>query len=191
MLIVNSGPRAWMYGLFFGAAAGAALVGLTASPFRLPRAGALSSLDRTDYGVAAIAPGQLARNLMMRGPLVRVLDVRPEHEFAVSRIPGSVHAEAGTSAEAFLLRYGSQIQGKSIVVVAPGDANSVATVQRVALLAREAGARSVQSLAGGIVAWANEGRWLRDDKGLTSRVHPGAMAESLRRPALARYEPRS
>ena len=100
MLIVNSGPRAWMYGLFFGAAAGAALVGLTASPFRLPRAGALSSLDRTDYGVAAIAPGQLARNLMMRGPLVRVLDVRPEHEFAVSRIPGSVHAEAGTSAEA-------------------------------------------------------------------------------------------
>jgi len=98
---------------------------------------------------------------------VLVVDVRTEEEFAVSHLPGSVHAPEAGDVRRLLGERG--LPPTTIVVVD-------ATGHRAAPRASEWQAQAdgdVTWLAGGLFAWANGGRKLVDKEGeIVQEVHP-------------------
>lgn len=120
---------------------------------------------RHDFpGVTATGPEPLARWLAdpRREPPV-LLDVRTRAEYDVSHLPGAIHVEPGSDPATVNLP-----RDRPIVTYCSVGYRSAALAERL----RAAGFRDVVNLEGSIFRWANEGRPLECDGGLTTTVHP-------------------
>ncbi len=93
-----------------------------------------------------------------------VIDVRKAEEFAVSRIPGAVHAPDAES----LLEVAGTAGDRPIVVYCSLGVRSSIAVREL----ESAGYESVFNLDGSLFLWANEGRPLVNDAGETDKAHP-------------------
>lgn len=94
-----------------------------------------------------------------------LLDVRAAKEFAVSRIPGAIHAEADAARQ--LQELGVDASDPVVVYCSIGYRSSLLS-QKL----QEAGFINVRNLEGSIFAWSHEGHELVDDNGPTQGVHP-------------------
>ncbi len=126
----------------------------------------IKSKIRKDFpGVPEISTASLAQAIA-RGAAPVLIDSRSHSEFAVSHIPGALHA---TSVD-------------EVKKVAPPDAEILVycsvgyrSAKLVAAL-RKAGFTKVGNLDGSIFAWANEGRPLVRDGGQSATtVHPFSL----------------
>jgi len=147
-------------------------------------------VERDHPGIPHLAGDALAAKLTEPAGLL-VLDVREANEFSVSHIPGAVRVDPGISERDFMARFGSALQGRTVVLYCSVGVRSSRLGLRIAASARAAGASDVQNLRGGIFGWANRGLPLVDQSGGTSAVHPynrswGRYVEDQSR---ARYEP--
>ncbi|MEM6818028.1 MAG: rhodanese-like domain-containing protein [Pseudomonadota bacterium] len=93
-----------------------------------------------------------------------VIDVRKADEFAVSRIPGAIHAP---NTERLLEIAGTSGDRPIVVYCSLGVRSSIAVREL-----ESAGYGSVSNLDGSLFLWANEGRPLVNDAGETDKVHP-------------------
>ncbi|MEM8547155.1 MAG: rhodanese-like domain-containing protein [Pseudomonadota bacterium] len=92
------------------------------------------------------------------------IDVRKSREYAVSRLPGAVHAPD----EATLLAAAKAAGDRPIVVYCSLGVRSSNAVR----LLNARGMESAVNLDGSIFRWANEGRPLENDAGATDKAHP-------------------
>jgi rhodanese-related sulfurtransferase len=109
-------------------------------------------------------------------PAPLLLDARSADEFAVSHLPGAERVEPLADAAALRTHAAS---GLPVVVYCSAGYRGA----RVARRLREAGAKDVSNLEGGIFAWANEGLEVVRNGELVREVHPyhGIFARLLRR----------
>ncbi|MDF1741475.1 MAG: rhodanese-like domain-containing protein [Verrucomicrobiales bacterium] len=113
-----------------------------------------------------LRPATLAA-LLDRNVDVLIIDVRRTEEFQVSRIPGAVHLDTSDK----ISRYLTTAAPLPEVIVF----YSASGVRAAKLLSEmpEKWPLSAANLAGGIFAWANEGRLLiNDSEEETRQVHP-------------------
>ena len=101
-----------------------------------------------------------------------LFDVRPQGEFAVSRIEGAVRVEPGTAPADFLRQHGARIQGRTPVFYCSVGERSSRLAQALAEHPDINSAHTPTNLAGGLFAWHNGGRAVVDALGPTSCVHP-------------------
>ncbi len=92
-----------------------------------------------------------------------LIDVREPAEYAISHIPGAINL---THAEA-IADY-IKTQDKPVVVYCSVGYRSAAIARELA----QYGVHNVSNMQGSIFAWANEGRELVDENGVTDKVHP-------------------
>jgi rhodanese-related sulfurtransferase len=109
-------------------------------------------------------------------PAPLLLDARSADEFAVSHLPGAERVEPLADAAALRTHAAS---GLPVVVYCSAGYRGA----RVARRLREAGAKDVSNLEGGIFAWANEGFDVVRSGEQVQEVHPchGIFARLLRR----------
>ncbi|MEL7023574.1 MAG: rhodanese-like domain-containing protein [Pseudomonadota bacterium] len=111
-----------------------------------------------------------------------LIDVRRDSEYAVSRIPGAVHAPD----EERLLEVAQQAGDRPIVVYCSLGVRSSIAVRKL----QEQGYDNAANLDGSLFAWANEERPLENDSGTTEKAHPfNAWWGRYLREALHAYEP--
>lgn len=107
----------------------------------------------------------------MSAPDVVLFDVREPDEFAQSHIEGAQRIDPDMSAQAFLARYGRDLQGKVAVFYCAVGVRSGIMVERVqAALARD-GAVPAYNLRGGLFRWFAEGKPVRSEAGEATSVH--------------------
>ena len=117
-------------------------------------------------GVRTVTTDELARRLAAGAPDAPVLvDVRADDERAVSVIPGAFGARDADDAVHRLAAFDRSLP---VVVYCSVGVRSA----RAAAALADAGHRDVRNLAGGVFAWANEGRPLACASGPASFVHP-------------------
>lgn len=99
-----------------------------------------------------------------------LVDVRESREFAVSRLPGAVRLdpEAGDEEALGLIR--AHRAGRPVLFYCSVGVRSSELAQRLQRQLAKEGAPSA-NLAGGIFAWAKQGRALESPEGPTRRVH--------------------
>lgn len=100
-----------------------------------------------------------------------VFDARSPEEFAVSHLPGAIHVAPDTTAADFIAAHGSKLDGKTVVFYCSVGVRSSTLATRVGPAVANHGGTRVADMAGGIFAWHNEGRPLRDGNGKTDAVH--------------------
>lgn len=110
--------------------------------------------------------------LRARPGQVVVIDVREPAEFAVSRIAGAVRVDPEATAEQAKRVIGPPRADRTVVLYCTIGFRSSRLAQRIQSAYRGAGAPTVVSLRGGIIAWSNAGRALVNDAGATVYVHP-------------------
>jgi rhodanese-related sulfurtransferase len=160
------------------AAAVAPLAGLRAAEVPAP-----------DAGVPSITPATLA-GLLAASSRVLLFDVRDGAEYDVAHIAGAELVPPETGHDAFLALVAAHAAGATFVFYCTAGARSDGYAQGVIRELIEAGAEAVLVLAGGIIAWHNDGRPMVDRDGRpTEHVHPydAEYARLLLRPYLARY----
>ena len=130
--------------------------------------GVTSHLRKRHPQTEVMSTATLARlDPVIEDGTVLVIDVRTPEEFAVSRIPRSLHANDRPSLRRLL--DGRDSRPDTVVLV---DATGHRAAERAAELAGE-DAFDVTWLGGGLFAWANENRKLVDNRGQPVRkVHP-------------------
>lgn len=92
------------------------------------------------------------------------IDVRKTREYAVSRLPGAVHVPD----EASLLAAAKAAGDRPIVVYCSLGVRSSNAIR----VLKAQGIETAVNLDGSIFRWANEGRPLENDAGVTDKVHP-------------------
>ena len=122
---------------------------------------------------------------------VVVFDVREPKEHAVSHISGSIRVPPGMSPEAFMARFGDQLEGRKVVLYCSVGERSSQMAKQIEQMAEDSGARGVYNLVGGIFNWHNQRRPLINAAGPTDRVHPYNWwwSRLVERRKLASYEP--
>jgi len=149
------------------------------------------SLTRTYDDVPHVSPAEVAT--WMKDPAVPLLllDAREVEEYAVSHLPGAVQVDPDTWRWQFMSQFGERVRDKVVVIYCSVGVRSSRLGEHVADAAREAGARSVYNLSGGIFAWHNSDRPLVDAQGATSFVHPydEDWGRLVARRELWRFEP--
>lgn len=146
---------------------------------------------KQDYaGVAHLSTQALAAALARKDEVL-LLDVRESEEYAVSRIPGAVRVDPGVWSWSFLRQHAAAAKGKTVVFYCSVGVRSSRLAASVQKALKEEGAMAVYNLDGGIFAWHNEQRRLRDAKGATRFVHPfdGHWGRLVRRRDLTRTGP--
>ncbi len=104
---------------------------------------------------------------------VIVLDVREAGEFDVSRLTHSERVDPGISKSEFLKRFAGKAQGKTFVLYCSVGYRSSKLAASIQQSLKQAGARGVYNLQGGIFAWHNDKKPLvKADKTPTRLVHP-------------------
>ena len=122
------------------------------------------------YRVPEIDANTLTANLSK--PNVVVFDVREEDEFAKSHLPGARRIDPGMSAEAFMAKYGQELQGKEVVFYCAVGVRSGRLLSRVENKLPSAGVTSAKNLRGGIFRWhASQGALVTDTGAPASGVH--------------------
>jgi rhodanese-related sulfurtransferase len=188
-------PRMWSFGVALGLVVG----GLTiAERSRLQRSFVVpqAQLPASDLSakpvVRELRAGTVAHLMNRRYTRVAIFDLRSAAEFAVSHLPEAVSVGSEISVEQFMAQYGAALHDRVVMFYCAAGVRSASFAAGIERELVMSGARSVHSLKDGVIGWANEGRWLRDAKGLTAAVHPGHNdpVPRLRTPTLARYEPR-
>jgi len=154
-----------------------------------PSTGASQALS---YPASEIAPGFLARRLATRVPRLLIVDIRSSAEYAVSHIPGALSVDIARPVEAVLAELAPLARDKTVVIACALGVRSAIAAELLKLRLEDLGALDVMSLQGGVIGWANDGRWLRDTNNrLTSSIHPGqeSLALTVRRASLLRMTP--
>lgn len=139
-----------------------------------------------------IGTGPLARRMADRVPRLLIVDIRSPAEYAVSHIPGAVSVDLGRPVEAVLAQIAHLARGNTVVVTCSLGVRSAIAAELLKLRLEDLGALDVVTLKGGVIAWANDGRWLRDiNDRLTASVHPGddSLVGTVRRASLVRLTP--
>ena len=128
-----------------------------------PQWSTINEKIRRDFpGIPQISTETLAIAIERRSPTLTI-DCRTPEEFAVSHIPGAVHATTVDEVKAFAA------PDAEIVVYCSVGYRSGKLVSRLG----EAGFHGAKNLEGSIFTWANEDRPLVDGSGAaTSTVHP-------------------
>jgi rhodanese-related sulfurtransferase len=139
--------------------------------------------------VQQIGAAALAMQLRRREIRTALFDVREEREYAVSHLAGAIRIDPAMPATDFLTRYGARLAGASAVFYCTIGGRSGTFLETVEDGAKQVGARSTLTLQGGIIAWANAGLPLTNDKSCTRKVHPFSreLASRLNNPAKVRY----
>lgn len=122
-----------------------------------------------------------------------VFDVRETSEFAVSHLSGAIQLPPNFSRRAFMKRYGALTAGKRVIFYCSVGVRSSEMAERLQLALRQAGAKSISNLSGGIFRWHNEKRSLQNASGKTDAVHPynRRWGKLLQRRELISYRPKS
>jgi rhodanese-related sulfurtransferase len=177
--------RAFCFALFSALLLASVNTASLSRPVR-PETTAINPAALTSWTHARLADARRA------GRPTVVIDVRSASEFAVGRIPGATHIEPGSSASQVRARLRNRVRGAAVVFYCTLGPRSRLVAERVSDALRAAGATDVATLDGGIVAWANADRPMRDARGPTPFVHPHdrSIATQLSRPGIARFEPR-
>ena len=123
-------------------------------------------------GVATFSLSSILTDRVEASEALLLLDIRPQAEFAVSRLPGAVRVDPDASLDAALTASGGALSGARVVVYCSVGERSARLAARLQDGLVAAGAASVSNLEGGLFGWANDGRDLVDDAGPTRRVHP-------------------
>jgi rhodanese-related sulfurtransferase len=137
--------------------------------------------------------GPLSIDRLRRGARpVLLLDVRSSEEFAVSHIPGALRIDTTMSPEALRALLRSKVRGAHVVLYCTNGARSFSLAETLAPVLLASGARTVQNMKGGVIAWSNADLALADDKGTTTFVHTydATQATALLHPEYARFTPR-
>jgi rhodanese-related sulfurtransferase len=122
------------------------------------------------FPVPEITAADLAARLPAGG--VVLFDVRERDEFETSHLPGAIHLPPDTDPAAFAV-HAAGLNGRVAVFYCSVGVRSGLMTQRVAALARQAGAAEVFNLRGGVFRWRAEGRALAaPGGGVTGEVHP-------------------
>lgn len=101
-----------------------------------------------------------------------LFDVREAAEFGRSHIRDAHLVAPAMAAEAFMAKFGEQIEGKRLVFYCSVGYRSSVMAARVRDRSLASGARSVANLRGGIFRWYNEGRAVHDSVDTTDAIHP-------------------
>lgn len=130
-------------------------------------------VSRNHAKVGMMIPEEFERRLG-RGEQVLVFDVRERSEFDVSHIPGAVHVDPGIGVADFMARYGELLAGRTVLMYCSVGVRSSILAARVSQEAIARGAGGVYNLRGGVFAWHNTGRTLKNPptRAETSKVHP-------------------
>jgi rhodanese-related sulfurtransferase len=165
---------------------------LSLGPARAEGQQCLSELERkveTDHPTVRSLLPQQFRDMTRDQSNVVVLDVRNRSEFDVSHIPGAEHVEPDMTADAFMARFGDRIAGKTVVLYCSVGVRSSRLAHRIDASVRASGGLGAHNLRGGIFAWHNYGKQLRDQGVATDHVHPYSRSWSryLDFPDFARY----
>jgi rhodanese-related sulfurtransferase len=100
-----------------------------------------------------------------------LFDVREADEHGVSRLPGAIRIDPGTTATEFMSAHGDGVKGKGVVFYCSVGVRSSILAARVKVDLDRAGAAKVLNLKGGIFGWHNDARPLVDISGATDQVH--------------------
>ncbi len=139
-----------------------------------------------------ISAGTLAKQMTALGRKVLIFDTRSKPEYLVSHLKGAIWVDSERSPDTFVAKLGVKAKGADIVFYCTMGARSAAYALQVMDALSHMGARRVSVLENGIIGWANAGLTLVDSKGVTKFVHTydQETAKNLRKPELARFEPR-
>lgn len=142
------------------------------------------------HRVGSIEPQQLV-DLLKAGEATLLIDARDGREVRVSSIPGSFRVDPDMSKEAFLRLFGSSLAGRKVIIYCTVGVRSSRLAERIGDIARNAGAKDVRNLSGGILAWHNYGYALADGQGYTAFVHPYGRSwkQYLDFPEYSRFRP--
>jgi len=99
-----------------------------------------------------------------------LFDTRPMTEYRVGHLPGAYQIAPDAKPEELVSRF--DVMGKDVVLYCSVGRRSSILGEAVQSALREAGARSVRNMEGGVFAWANDQRPLKNAKGVTQTVHP-------------------
>jgi rhodanese-related sulfurtransferase len=164
--------RRWLTGAVLLAAAGIAVAHVA-----MPR-GADGDLARLEQRIASehpdiphVRPTDLATS-DGDGREVVIFDVREDHEFSVSRVPGAIRIDPSIDTAGFLQAHGDRIAGRKVVLYCSVGVRSSRLARQLTSAATARGAKGVYNLSGGIFRWHNERRELVDSAGVTDAVHP-------------------
>lgn len=160
--------------LFFLLGIGA--IALVLILFRHPQDTTLSAIEalvaRT-HPVPTIDHNELQQKLAQKSTQPVVLfDIRSAEEYATGHLPGAIRVDSDMPAHQFVTSYADSFRGRQAVFYCSVGSRSSIFIERVDSLARQAGARELENLRGGIFRWYNEGLPVFDAKGPTDRVHP-------------------
>lgn len=167
----------WPHPIFLHAAVLAAAVMAASSPAAASASGHRGLVDlehdvARDYpGAASLLPEQFEKLLDDEAPIL-VLDARDQNEFAVSHIPGARRVAPNISVARFMDQFGSEARGKKVVIYCSVGVRSSRLAERVTGALVRAGSRGAVNLRGGIFAWHNTGRQLKNTDAPTDYVHP-------------------
>src|SRR5262249_54263193 len=134
-------------------------------PRRLPRRGNGRRLSE----IQSVAPGDVDGLL---GEGAQLIDVRTDHEWEAGRIAGAEHIELGAIGE----RIAEIDRGRPVLLYCRGDNRSD---MAAAALAGEG--YDARVLAGGIEAWADDGRPLEPDGGYVAESGEAAAVLQARK----------
>jgi rhodanese-related sulfurtransferase len=98
-------------------------------------------------------------------------DVREPDEYAVSHIPGAVQVSPDISPDAFMARFGDEIEGKTAVFYCSVGRRSSRLIDRLDHVLEEE-QTTAYNLEGSIFRWHNDEAPLVNDAGATEKVHP-------------------
>lgn len=122
--------------------------------------------------VESVTPQQFQTDLQRDGEIV-VLDVRETGEFNVSHLASSEQVSPGISKPDFLKRFAGTARGKTFVLYCSVGYRSSKLAASIQKSLKQAGARAVYNLQGGIFAWHNGAKPLvKDGDKATKLVHP-------------------
>lgn len=140
--------------------------------------------------VEHLSPQALGEILTARRDVL-LFDTRAKEEYAVSRLPGSIHVDPGIGHDAFMRRYAATVRGKKVIFYCAVGHRSSRLNSRLKEGLLAAGAGAVHNLEGGVIGWHNEGRELENDAGRTDFIHPYSKSwgRLIVRQALIRYKP--
>ena len=142
-------------------------------------AGELSPLDllerrlaRQFPKVANLQPETMQSLVGKKAGEIVVIDVRETSEFGVSHLPGAVRVNPDISQKRFLARFARAARGKTVILYCSVGYRSSKLVAEVQSGLRQAGAKDIYNLSGGIFAWHNSQRSLVRGATRTELVHP-------------------
>lgn len=102
---------------------------------------------------------------------VLLFDVRTKEEFDMGHLKGAIQVDPGEATDAFIAKYGSNMQDHSVVFYCSVGLRSSQFLQRVRPLLSPSVRGSAFNLRGGAFRWVSEGRELVSAGGV-ARLHP-------------------